>query len=107
MSSMKKLITLIILTITVVQYGLAQEQLTKRQQADKLFERYEYSKSLSLYLELSEKKYNLQVSEHIADCYREMNKYEDAERWYSQVVADPNADMINTLYYADILLRDK
>jgi outer membrane protein OmpA-like peptidoglycan-associated protein len=107
MSNMKKLITLIILTTTIVQYGLAQEQLTKRQQADKLFERYEYSKSLSLYLELTEKKYNLQVSEHIAGCYREMNKYEDAERWYSQVVADPNADIINTLYYGDILLRDK
>jgi len=103
---MKRLIILIILIVPV--WVSAQEQLTKRQQADKLFERYEYSKSLSLYLEIEAKqKYELSLIEHIATCFREMNQYEQAEKWYADVVADEKSDPINSYYYAEVLLRNK
>lgn len=105
---MKKLITLIIAIASLAPSLLAQEQLTKRQQADKLFERYEYAKSLNLYLEIEEKqKYDLSLIEHIATCYRQMSQYEQAEKWYADVVADEKADPIDTYYYAEVLLRNK
>lgn len=105
---MKKLITLII--FSAFASGLfAQEQMTKRQQADKLFERYEYSKALSLYLDIeaSKKKDDLLLLEHIATCYREMNQYDEAEKWYTDVVADEKASAIDSYYYAEVLLRNK
>ncbi len=105
---MKKLLTLILITLAFIRFAMAQEQLTKRQQADKLFDRYEYSKSLSLYLDIeSKKKYDLTVIERIGDCYREMNNYEEAEKWYLEVVGDEKADMIYSYYYAEVLLRNK
>jgi len=104
---MKKINTLIALLL-FAKCLFAQEQLTKRQQADKLFERYEYSKSLSLYLEIeASRKYDLSLLERIATCYREMGQYEQAEKWYANVVADEKAPNINNYYYAEILLRDK
>jgi outer membrane protein OmpA-like peptidoglycan-associated protein/tetratricopeptide (TPR) repeat protein len=103
---MKRLILLIISFVPLWVFG--QEQLTKRQQADKLFERYEYAKSLNLYLEIEgTQKYELSLIEHIATCFREMSQYEQAEKWYSDVVADEKADPVNTYYYAEVLLRNK
>ena len=105
---MKKQLTFILLILAFAMPLFAQEQLTKRQQADKLFERYEYSKSLSLYLELQQqKKYDLTILEQIATCYREMNQYDEAEKWYSEVVGDEKAAPINSFYYAEVLLRNK
>lgn len=105
---MKKVNTLIITLIFVLKL-FAQEQMTKRQQADKLFERYEYAKALSLYLDIesSKKKYDLSLLEHIATCYREMSQYDEAEKWYTDIVADENAPAIDSYYYAEILLRNK
>ena len=86
----------------------AQEQLTIQQRADKLFERYQYSKALSLYFELVNKnKIATSVLEHIAGCYRNMNRYDDAEKWYSLVIADPKAASINHYYYAEALQRNR
>jgi outer membrane protein OmpA-like peptidoglycan-associated protein len=107
MSYMKKIFTLII-TISLLQQATAQEQPTKKQLADKLFERYEYFKSLNLYLPLTYKNNpDIRVLERVADCYRLINDYENAEAWYAQVVNNPKADIINTYYYAEVLLRNK
>ncbi|OCX53419.1 hypothetical protein BEL04_03720 [Mucilaginibacter sp. PPCGB 2223] len=105
---MKK-ITIFIVSSLIITGVFAQEQLTKRQQADKLFERYEYAKSLDLYLDIesSKKKYDLSLLEHIATCYREMGQYEQAEKWYADVVSDEKAPAIDNYYYAEILLRNK
>ncbi len=86
--------------------GSAQEQLSLRQQADKLFDRYEYFKSLNLYLKISSKN-SLAVTERIADCYREMNDYKDAEEWYTKAVQQPKADKADHYYYAETLLRNR
>lgn len=85
--------------------GGAQEQLSRRQQADKLFDRYEYSKSLDLYLKVSAKN-SLAINERIADCYREMNDYKSAEEWYAKTVAQPKAAKTDHYYYAETLLRN-
>jgi len=49
----------------------------------------------------------VQVLERIADCYRNINRYEDAETWYAKATADPKATEISHYYYAEVLLRDE
>jgi outer membrane protein OmpA-like peptidoglycan-associated protein len=103
---MKRILFISICLIALTKYSGAQEQLSIKQQADKLFERYEYFKSLNLYLEIIDKN-NIQVTERIADCYREMNRYEDAEQWYAKAIDEPNANNIDHYYYAEVLLRNQ
>src|SRR5258708_7157651 len=105
---MKRLILIGVWLLVLVKNTGAQEQLTIKQQADKLFERYEYFKSLGLYLKLVKKnKTNGLLSERIADCYRNINRYEDAEVWYARAAADAKASKISHYYYAEVLLRDQ
>jgi len=92
--------------ILLIFRSSAQEQLSLKQQADKLFERYEYFKSLTFYLKIAGKN-NPEVTGRIADCYREINDYKNAEEWYAKAVAQPKADKIIHYYYAETLLRDQ
>lgn len=86
----------------------AQEQLSIKQQADKCYDRYEYYKSLILYLQVvNGNRTPIQVTERIADCYRNINNYADAETWYAKAVADPRAEKTDHLYYAEVLQRNE
>ncbi len=93
--------------LILAKYAGAQEQLSLKQQADNYYVRYEYFKSLSLYLKLVKKKTDVRILERIADCYRNINHYEDAETWYAKATADPKASKASHYYYAEILLRDE
>ncbi|MBC7398974.1 MAG: OmpA family protein [Mucilaginibacter sp.] len=105
---MKKITTLIILTISFLTRVIAQEQLNKMQLADNLFDRYEYFKSVAIYLDLANKSNpKLHAVERVADCYRLMNAYDKAEEWYQKTVAYSEADAIDHYYYAELLLRNK
>jgi outer membrane protein OmpA-like peptidoglycan-associated protein len=105
---MKKLICISLCVLLLVKYTRAQEQLSVKQQADDLYERYEYFKSLTLYLKLVKKdKTDVKVLERIAGCYFNINRYEDAEKWYARAVADPKASIVSHYYYAEVLLRDE
>jgi outer membrane protein OmpA-like peptidoglycan-associated protein/tetratricopeptide (TPR) repeat protein len=105
---MKKLILAGMCVIVLAKYAGAQEQLSIKQQADRLFERYEYFKSLGLYLKLIKKQKNdVQLLERIADCYRNINRYDEAETWYARATADAKASRISHYYYAEVLLRDQ
>jgi hypothetical protein len=75
---MKRSILTGLLILSALSYTLAQEQLSINQQADKLFDRYEYFKSLNYYLKLVHKKTDVKVLERIADCYLNINQYDDA-----------------------------
>lgn len=86
----------------------AQELTSRRAQADRLFDRAEYFKSLNLYLKLAEVD-NPQVGvlERVADCYRLMNNYEQAEDWYSRLSNTKGINPQDIYYYAEVLLRNK
>jgi len=104
---MKKAAFVIIL-LCFVKWASAQEQLTKRQLADRLFERYEYYKSLQLYLDLTKKdKPDVNVIERVAKCYRLMNDDEHAEQWYSTALNYTTADVTDIYFYAEELLRNQ
>jgi tetratricopeptide (TPR) repeat protein len=105
---MKKLIFICLYTLFLVKYTGAQEQLSLKQQADNLYDRYEYFKSLGLYLKVADKnKTDVRLQERIADCYRNINRYEDAEKWYARAIANSKANAITHYNYADVLLRDE
>jgi len=104
---MKRLVLIGLLAMALVNQTSAQEQLSLKQQADQYFERYEYFKSIGLYLKIANKNHpEIQVMERLADCYRNINQYQDAEIWYAKAVADTKASKISHYYYAGVLLRD-
>ncbi|RWY45994.1 OmpA family protein [Mucilaginibacter gilvus] len=103
---MKKLL-IIALLLNCRMVATAQEQLSKKQLADKLFERYEYFKALNLYLPLADKNNsNVQVVERIAGCYRLINDNKNAENWYASAISYEKAADIDLYYYAESLLRN-
>lgn len=86
----------------------AQELKGRRVQADRLFDRAEYFKALDVYLKLYEDgSTNVEVPEHIADCYRLMNNYEQAEDWYARLSKTAGARVVDVFFYAEALLRNK
>ena len=86
----------------------AQELVGARTQADRLFERYEYFKSLNLYLKLAENdNVSVAVLERIADCYRLINNYEQAEQWYATAIANKGTRPVDVYFYAEALQRNK
>lgn len=94
--------------LLICAHTLAQEQLSNRARANKLFDRYEYSKSLSLYLPLADKfKTDPFLTERIADCYRLINNYQEAEKWYAKAVSNQKINSISTFYYAEALLNNQ
>ena len=90
------------------KYAAAQEQPGIKQQADKLFERYEYFKSLGLYLKLDKgAKTNVQVLERIAASYSNLNDYKRAAMFYGRAVANAKASKISHYYYAEALQNEE
>lgn len=76
-------------------------------EAKSLFSRYEYSKSLDIYMQLANKDkpkvYNI---EGVANCYRVLGDDTQAEIWYAKLDGMAGAKAIDTYYYAEILLRN-
>ncbi|WP_462266779.1 OmpA family protein [Mucilaginibacter sp.] len=104
---MSKYLALTLSLLITYFTSFAQEQLTGRQLADRAFERYEYARSLNLYLGLIGKtSYEVLVIERIADCYRLMNDDVNAEAWYSRLQNEPEASRNAAFYYAEALLHN-
>jgi outer membrane protein OmpA-like peptidoglycan-associated protein len=104
---MKRLLILNILII-MGSFSYAQEQLSKRQQADLLFARYEYLNASRLYTDLAERKNpDVKILERLATCYRKMNDYDSAEKWYAKAIENPKADPATHFYYAEVLLSNQ
>lgn len=107
MTNMKKILIFLVLTQCLTRVATAQEQLSKKQLADKLFERYEYYKALNLYLPLTDKNNpDVRVVERVADCYRLVNDSKNAENWYANAINYNNAQVIDWYYYAGALLQN-
>jgi outer membrane protein OmpA-like peptidoglycan-associated protein len=105
---MKKLLYIGIGLILLAKISLAQEQFSVMRQADKAYDRYEYFKSLSLYLEVvNMDNPDVRVAQRIADCYLNINQYANAEIWYAKAVADPKVNKASHYFYAEVLLRDQ
>lgn len=85
----------------------AQEQPGLRDRANRFYTEYQYSKAIPIYLKLADsKRPRLEDLERLANSYAKMNKYEDAENWYSKVVQDPASNPENFLLYAQALKQN-
>lgn len=82
----------------------AQEQHGVRDKADKLFEQLQYAKASEIYLNLTDVlKPRYSDMKRLAVCYMNMNKYEDAEIWFSRVVANPNSVAEDLYDYGEMM----
>lgn len=105
---MKRILILNIMAVMLGSFTYAQEQLSKKQQADLLFNRYEYYYAAKLYSSLAAKKNpDVKLLERLAACYRKMNDYEAAEKWYGMAARDEKAELITHYYYAEALLSNQ
>lgn len=76
-------------------------------EAKSLFNRYEYSQSLSIYLQMANKnKPKAYAIEGVANCYRVLGDDTQAEIWYAKLDGMAGAKPIDTYYYAETLLRN-
>ncbi|MDD2799675.1 MAG: OmpA family protein [Bacteroidales bacterium] len=88
----------------IAQNLSAQEQLGMREKADRLFDQFQYSKAAAIYLKINDTKTpKLHDLERLAECYRKMNQYQDAEIWYARVVANKESRPENLIYYGELL----
>jgi len=82
----------------------AQEQQYPREKAEKLFKEYQYARAVELYKKLTDVSLpKINDMEHLAECYKKMNKYKDAEIWYERVVANPESNLEDLFNYGEIL----
>jgi len=102
---MKRLLIFCLLITAAAQTASAQEQLPLKVQAAQLFDRYEYFKSLRLYLKLADRSNpGTMILERVADCYFNMNRPAEAEAWYKRAVMDTAASAMSHYRYAETLL---
>ena len=74
--------------------------------ADKLYADYKYAQAIELYKPIAEKG-NIKAIRKIAECYRKINDYQQAEKYYALVTADKNAIPKSYLYYGQMLLANE
>lgn len=96
---MKKLY--ILLLVLATSNVFAQNDKTKK--ADKLYNRLEYVKAAEEYQEIAIEEADAYVYEQLANCYYNLFKTEDAERWYRQTIAEGNTSADVYFKYAQML----
>ena len=91
-------ITLVLLLTTTMvnaQYVL--------KEADAQFDLYNFDKAVVLYTEAYQKKKTLRATERLAESYRLMKDYKQAESWYAILVASNGAEPEAFRWYAEML----
>lgn len=96
---MKKLYILFLILATSNVF--AQNDKTKK--ADKLYNRLEYVKAAEEYEEIAIDDADAYVYEQLANCYYNLFKTEDAERWYRQSISEGNKKSDVYFKYAQML----
>ncbi len=74
-------------------------------QADQDFANLKYADAVEAYefaLKRNPKKQDY-IHQRLADSYRLLSDYKNAEKWYAKVVANPNTDPVNFFYYGKML----
>lgn len=85
-----------LLALLFAGQGFAQTSLDK---ANQLYEDLSYSAAIPFYQKAVERGGTTLAKSRLADCYRIINDYQEAEYWYAQVADAADADPIVKLYY--------
>jgi outer membrane protein OmpA-like peptidoglycan-associated protein len=71
---------------------------------DMYFKQFDFKTALKYYARAVKKdSSNTHVKQNIADSYRHLNDWPNAELWYAKLAQDPQATPLDKLYYADAL----
>jgi peptidoglycan-associated lipoprotein len=94
----KKLLplSLLILTSSCANYYF--------RKANKEFDNYQYSKAISDYKQVIDRSGNHEALIKLAHSYRLVNDFDNAEKYYGQVVGFAESKPINMFYYASVLM---
>ncbi len=98
---MKKQMYLVALLLLAATVGWSQNPKLKK--ADRFFEARKHKEAIELYQEVLAKNDLPDVKVKLADAYRKILDYANAEHWYSQAVASPDVNPLAFYYYARIL----
>jgi outer membrane protein OmpA-like peptidoglycan-associated protein len=75
-----------------------------QKEADKAVQDLDYVTAILLYQQALERDLdNTDIKIGLADCYRQVNDTENAERWYAEIVRSKQAKPIHQLYYGMML----
>src|SRR5476651_872241 len=100
---MKRFLTGFCLLISLtIQTRQANAQYVLKQ-ANEQYNLFNYSKAIDLYLQAYKKNQTFEIAEHLANSYRLIQDYKNAETWYATTTALPDAKAEDFLRYAQVL----
>ncbi len=73
------------------------------EQANKYYDSKDYAKAIKLYENILKKNESPEALQKIANSYRIIKNYRQAESYYAKVIKQKNADPVNHLYYGMML----
>lgn len=98
---MKRKMYLVALLLLAVTVGWSQNPKLKK--ADRFFEARKHKEAIELYQEVLSKNDLPEAKVKLADSYRKILDYANAEQWYSQAVTAPDVNPLALYYYARVL----
>jgi outer membrane protein OmpA-like peptidoglycan-associated protein len=97
-----KILTIILSISFLYSIPLYERFMTSR--ADSKFEKEFYTDAINIYLKIAQANdSNLHVITRLADSYRMVNDFQNAEKWYAHAVGFVDVDPNNYFYYAEML----
>ena len=81
----------------------ASAQKASLQKGNKEYDRFNYHKAIPLYLQVLDKADVPEAKIKLAESYRRVNNWTEAEYWYGQIVHLPDAKPVYSLYYGKAL----
>jgi outer membrane protein OmpA-like peptidoglycan-associated protein len=100
--------SLLLLVITGLFTGAALAELPVVQVGDWYYRQFDYKKAIAFYQRaLKKDDKDKHVIQKIADSYRLLNDWANAESYYGQLANMENTDAIDKLYYAEALRADQ
>ncbi len=96
---------LILFFCVIVITGMAQKADKNIEKADLYYKEYKYAEAIKLYKPIADDtaKENRNVIRKLAECYRKINDYKNAETYLAKVVTFPNISTKYFLYYGQTL----
>lgn len=72
-------------------------------EADQQYNAGNYSRAVELYNQAYQKKKSIHATQQLADSYRELHNYKQAESWYAKLAGVPEPQALNVFHYAQAL----